>query len=213
MNAVTLPQYVVQTQEFPEVDDYDELREANGVALVAHATSVEPLYLQVLDAGVYKGKQAVMSASTLEKETIEGYESFAGIAHLKALAPSKNFTLSSNVCAHPSILGTLEFILRHWKDYYKIALGLVLYVYVIKNRNPVFPLFYQTRSKSGSIGRGCKLLCKFQPSVEKPVLSDACIQVTIGSCTNDHLGSSEFRLIRNNRDMAYPIDILLQLQD
>ena len=54
VNVVTFPQYIVQTQELPEVSDYDILREANGSDL------------KVLDAGVYKGKQALMSAATLK---------------------------------------------------------------------------------------------------------------------------------------------------
>ena len=213
MNVDTLSQYLAQTQEFAQTDHYGKLRNKNGVAIITHATSVKPAFLQVLDddAGVHKEKQALMPAVNLKEETIKGYGSFDGIVHLKALRKRGSFTLSENIYAHPSFFGTLEFVLRHWKEYYKIAPGLVLYVYVITNCNPVFPLFYQTRADKGTIAPECELLCKYKPSVELPVLPDACIQVTIGSCTNDRLGSSEFRLIRNNGDMATPIDTLLQL--
>ena len=85
VNVVTFPQYIVQTQELPEVSDYDILREANGSDL------------KVLDAGVYKGKQALMSAATLKKETIEGY-TFEGIginqilySFIKHICTSQNF--------------------------------------------------------------------------------------------------------------------------
>ena len=175
---------------------------------------MKPAYLQVLDddAGINKDKQALMPAVNLKEETIKGYGSFHGIAHLRAMMQRKSFTLSENVYAHPSFFGSLEFVLRHWIEYYKMTPGSVVYVYLITNRNLVFPLFYQTRARGGTIGPGCELLCKYQPSVEKPVLPDACIQVTIGSDKKDRLGSSEFRLIRNNGDMATPIDTLLQLQ-
>jgi len=207
VNVDTLPQYLVETEEFDR-ENYDELRDDAGVALLCHATSVNPANLQVLDdgAGVHKKKQALMPAVNLKEVTIEGY-----IAHLKALTKRESFTLSKFVYKHPSFFGALEFVFRHWKDYYQMIPGFVLYVYIITNRNPVFPLFYQTRRNGGTVAPGCELLCKYKPSVELPVLPDACIQVTIGSDMNDRLGSSEFRLIRNNGDMATPIDTLLQL--
>ena len=81
--------------------------------------------------------------------------------------------------------------------------GFVLYVYVITNHNHVFPLFYQMRAGKGAIGPGCALLCKDKPWVEKPVLLDACIQVTIRSDIKDRLGSSEFRLIRDWEHLCF----------
>ena len=207
VNVDTLPQYLVETEEFDR-ENYDELRDDAGVALLCHATSVNPANLQVLDdgAGVHEKKQALMPAVNLKEVTIEGY-----IAHLKALTKRESFTLSKFVYKHPSFFGALEFVFRHWRDYYQMIPGFVLYVYIITNRNPVFPLFYQTRSNGGIVTPGCELLCKYKPSVELPVLPDACIQVTIGSDMNDRLGSSEFILIRNNGDMETPIEIVLQL--
>jgi len=211
----TLLRYLVGC-EFTHMD-YDELRDEAAVALICHCSSVSPAWFQVLDdGGDHEGRKALMPAVNLKEVTIKGYTvpdygSFNGIAHLKALTRRKTFTLSKFVYAHPSFFGALEFFFRHWRDFYKMTPGAVVYVYVITNRNCVFPLFYQTRIDSGAVGPGCELLCKYQPTVDSPVLPDACIQVTIGSNMKDRLGSSEFRLICNKGDMERQIDIVLLL--
>jgi len=75
--------------------------------------------------------------------------------------------------------------------------GRVVYVYCIIEGNPVFDYFFQTRIGDGGIGQHCGLLCKYKgdPRSVKP---NACIQVTISADLDNPIGSSTFRLIRNN---------------
>ena len=88
-----------------------------------------------------------------------------------------------------------------------------MYVYCIFKNNPTFLYFFQCRVNQdnglrGGIGQGCELLTRYKGDLGscKP---DACIEVTIGSDPADQIGSSTFRLIRNNGNMDEEINFAI----
>jgi len=128
-----------------------------------------------------------------------------GIRHLQR---GGVWNLSEYVYASPGFFQALRFFFRHWEIYYPLEEGRVVYVYCIFKNNPAFHYFFQCKLDNGVIGPGCELLARYigDPGSCRP---DACIEVTIGSDLADPIGSSTFRLIRNNGNTDEAIDFII----
>jgi len=152
--------------------------------------------------------KALLSSMALWKSNIDGNGTpdNPGIRHLQR---GGVWDFSQYIYAGPGLYHALQFFFRHWHLYYPLEVGRVVYVYCIFKGNPAFDYFFQCRAgEHGGIGDACALLtrCIGDPGSCKP---DACIEVTIGSDPADPIGSSTFRLIRNNRNMDEAINFTI----
>ena len=200
-------------------DDFNLIKDI--VPCLFHVSPVAPSNLQETNvpindtSSVMIMMKSLLSSMALWRITIDGNGTpeNPGIRHLQRGGLGHHWKLSEHIYAGPGLNFALRFFFRHWENYYPLREGMVVYVYIIFKKNPSFLYFFQCRSNvdgglRGGIGNGCELLTRYKgdPGSCRP---DACIEVTIGSDPDDPIGSSTFRLIRNNGNMDEEINFAI----
>jgi hypothetical protein len=202
-----------------DTDDFDLIKDI--VPCLFHVSPVAPSNLQETNvpindtSSVMIMMKSLLSSMALWRITIDGNGTpeNPGIRHLQRGGLGHHWKLSEHIYAGPGLNFALRFFFRHWEIYYPLREGMVVYVYIIFKKNPAFLYFFQCRINQdnglrGGIGNGCELLTRYKgdPGSCRP---DACIEVTIGSDPDDPIGSSTFRLIRNNGNMDEEINFAI----